>query len=453
MIIGGNDGWPMDTPAGQRVQVGDDDWIAEYARRAAAVMSTFQGDGRAVYWSGPPTARAAKMDTLYRKINRADAAAADALVGAVYVDLYSGTAVDGRYSEYVQDGAKRVKARQPDGIHWSLDWVPVAGPDPARPARDRGGRAPALSRAGRLGRARVVDSDGYGLPRPRGDDADAPRGHRGHGGRDAAHGEPVLAAHRRTARAAHRRGVPRAARRGVLRPTQRDRAHRRRHRVRQPRGQGAVLGCAGGRPPPSSGPRRCGRAPRRPRPGRLAGRPRGRRGRAAAGGRAGPGRPRDRGRGHRARRRGRGADLAHVGQQRDRHGAAPGRDRGAGPRARHPGPLRRGPGRRSAAGRLRGLRARRDDPHRAQAGRPLRGGRPACSAGASSPTPLLHGGGQERDVRSGTLDAPAVAGLLDRRTPRDHRPERSFDPDRAAAGPPGPRGPGIGPGRLAQRRP
>jgi cysteine desulfurase len=26
-------------------------------------------------------------------------------------------------------------------------------------------------------------------------------------------------------------------------------------------------------------------------------------------------------------------------------------------------------------------------------------------------TPLLHGGGQERDVRSGTLDAPAVAGL------------------------------------------
>ncbi len=26
-------------------------------------------------------------------------------------------------------------------------------------------------------------------------------------------------------------------------------------------------------------------------------------------------------------------------------------------------------------------------------------------------TPLLHGGGQERDVRSGTLDTPAVVGL------------------------------------------
>lgn len=28
-----------------------------------------------------------------------------------------------------------------------------------------------------------------------------------------------------------------------------------------------------------------------------------------------------------------------------------------------------------------------------------------------TPTPLLHGGGQERDVRSGTLDAPAIAGF------------------------------------------
>jgi cysteine desulfurase len=28
-----------------------------------------------------------------------------------------------------------------------------------------------------------------------------------------------------------------------------------------------------------------------------------------------------------------------------------------------------------------------------------------------APTPVLHGGGQERDVRSGTLDAPAIAGL------------------------------------------
>ncbi len=120
MIIGGNDGWPMDTPAGRRVQVGTDQWVEEYARRTAAVMRTFQDGGREVYWSGPPTARAAKWDTLYRKINRADAAAAAALPGATYVDLYEGTAVEGDYAEYVPDGGKQVKARQPDGIHWTF---------------------------------------------------------------------------------------------------------------------------------------------------------------------------------------------------------------------------------------------------------------------------------------------------------------------------------------------
>jgi cysteine desulfurase len=30
---------------------------------------------------------------------------------------------------------------------------------------------------------------------------------------------------------------------------------------------------------------------------------------------------------------------------------------------------------------------------------------------SSSPVPLIHGGGQERDVRSGTLDAPSIAGI------------------------------------------
>jgi uncharacterized protein len=120
MIIGGNDGWPMDTPEGDRVQVGTTDWVDEYARRTAAVMRTFGDGGRAVYWSGPPTARANGWDTLYRKINRADRAAAAAIPGAQYVDLYGGTAVNGAYADYVADGGKNVKARQSDGVHWSF---------------------------------------------------------------------------------------------------------------------------------------------------------------------------------------------------------------------------------------------------------------------------------------------------------------------------------------------
>lgn len=121
MIIGGNDGWPMDTPDGERANVGSDAWVTEYARRTAAVMRTFQGGGRAVYWSGPPTARSPLWDGIYRKINRAVAAAADAIPGVTYIDLYRGTSVNGHYATYVPDGASKVMARQPDGIHWTLD--------------------------------------------------------------------------------------------------------------------------------------------------------------------------------------------------------------------------------------------------------------------------------------------------------------------------------------------
>jgi len=45
---------------------------------------------------------------------------------------------------------------------------------------------------------------------------------------------------------------------------------------------------------------------------------------------------------------------------------------------------------------------------------------------ALTPVPLLHGGGQERDVRSGTLDTPALAGFAAAaQSAVDHRRERS----------------------------
>ncbi len=55
--------------------------------------------------------------------------------------------------------------------------------------------------------------------------------------------------------------------------------------------------------------------------------------------------------------------------------------------------------------------------------------------------PILHGGGQERDVRSGTLDAPATAGFaVAMEHAVKHQAERGAPPDRAA-------------GRADRRRP
>ena len=61
------------------------------------------------------------------------------------------------------------------------------------------------------------------------------------------------------------------ARRAGL-PAGRGRVHLRRHRVRQPRGQGPVLGAARRGPAPHAHPEHRRRAPRRPRPAALAGR-------------------------------------------------------------------------------------------------------------------------------------------------------------------------------------
>ena len=176
------------------------------------------------------------------------------------------------------------------------------------------------------------------------------------------------------------RGVARAGRRGARRPPVRGDLHRRRHRERQPGGQGHLLGAPGRRPPGVPGRRQRGRAPRGARRG--------------ATGSAGTRAPRSpgcrsttlgrvgvealRAELDRARRRGR-AGHRDVGQQRGRHGPA-GRRRWPRwpPSAAIPFHTDADPGRRPGAGRLRRQRRRRADRHRAQARRPGRRRRAAA---------------------------------------------------------------------------
>jgi lysophospholipase L1-like esterase len=123
MVIGGNDGWNMTGPSGDHLIVGTDAWVDEYARRVAAIISTYVNGGvSAVYWSGPPTARDPRWNGLYRKVNLAAQRAALAVPKAHYVDLFRGTAVDGRYADRVPyNGHTVTHSRQSDGVHWTLD--------------------------------------------------------------------------------------------------------------------------------------------------------------------------------------------------------------------------------------------------------------------------------------------------------------------------------------------
>ena len=93
------------------------------------------------------------------------------------------------------------------------------------------------------------------------------------------HRQRLLAPRGRPPGPPDRRGGPRDPRGGARRPPQRGGLHLRRHRGRQPRRQGPVLGPPRRRPGPHPGPRQPRRAPRRPRRGPLARRTRGRHGR------------------------------------------------------------------------------------------------------------------------------------------------------------------------------
>ena len=222
--------------------------------------------------------------------------------------------------------------------------------------------------------------------------------------------QPLVPARRGPPGPAGGRGVPRADRRGVRRPAERGGVHQRRHRGGQPRGQGPVLGAAGRGPAPAPGPRerrssitRCSTpcewlAEHEGADVGLARRSTPRRGSA-------PRRCARRSRRDPAERR---AGQRHVGQQRGRHRPAGRGARRGGAGVRRPAAHRRGAGGGAAAGRLRRERRRRADHHRRTSSAARSASARCCSAGASTPVPVLHGGGQERDVRSGTLDAPAI---------------------------------------------
>jgi uncharacterized protein len=124
MVIGGNDGFNV-LADGQLYGWQDLQWQVEYARRAAVVMGELGSDGkRPVYWVPPPTARDDEQNAIYETQNRAVEAAAQAVPGARYVDIFS-TINRGKYSDELRIDGRRVLARQPDGIHFSREGAVV----------------------------------------------------------------------------------------------------------------------------------------------------------------------------------------------------------------------------------------------------------------------------------------------------------------------------------------
>jgi hypothetical protein len=121
MVIGGNDGFNVQTSDGSLYGPNDPGWETEFARRVAVVSSVLSGDGeRPVYWVPPPTARDPDFNRIFAAQNQAVERATQAVPSLRYVDVYS-TLSRGRYSDELRIDGRRVLARQPDGIHFTRE--------------------------------------------------------------------------------------------------------------------------------------------------------------------------------------------------------------------------------------------------------------------------------------------------------------------------------------------
>jgi hypothetical protein len=114
MFIGANDGFRM---------AGADccgaAWIAEYARRARAMMRTYARGGRGrVYWLLLPAARGGIFRETFPAVNAALRAAARGLADDVrLIELDEVFTPGGRYRASMRIGGRRVRVRQSDGVH------------------------------------------------------------------------------------------------------------------------------------------------------------------------------------------------------------------------------------------------------------------------------------------------------------------------------------------------
>jgi lysophospholipase L1-like esterase len=123
MFIGANDAFPM-----RGASCCSEAWVAEYARRARAMMAAYARGGRAsVLWLTLPTPRAGFVRQSFPAVNRALRRAAKTLPRDVRIlDLGKTFSPGGKYRQWIRRGGEEVGVRQSDGIHLSDHGAAIA---------------------------------------------------------------------------------------------------------------------------------------------------------------------------------------------------------------------------------------------------------------------------------------------------------------------------------------
>ncbi|HUR83720.1 MAG TPA: GDSL-type esterase/lipase family protein [Solirubrobacteraceae bacterium] len=128
VFLGANDGFAMKTRRGASVACCDSAWVAEYARRVAAMMRSYRRGGRSlVYWLTLPIPNRDNFAHVFRAVNAAiRRAAADVGDGVRVIDLVKVFTPGGRFRQTITFQGKTINARQSDGIHLSTSGASVA---------------------------------------------------------------------------------------------------------------------------------------------------------------------------------------------------------------------------------------------------------------------------------------------------------------------------------------
>ena len=120
VVLGANDGFDMNTPAGVPVPCCGEPWIAEYARRVQKMMRIYLRAGTVPIWLTVPAPPDARIVPAALAVNTAIQRAASATPGAQVIGLDAFISPGFRYVEVIQHAGRRVRVRAGDGFHLSL---------------------------------------------------------------------------------------------------------------------------------------------------------------------------------------------------------------------------------------------------------------------------------------------------------------------------------------------
>jgi lysophospholipase L1-like esterase len=135
--VGATEGFPMTSPDGTRHDCCDPGWVAEYVRRARAMMRTYRQGGRArVYWETVALSKEPARAAIVRTINQAFITAAQGLSGVTVLRMDLLFSPHG-YQETIRDGGRDVRVREDDGVHLNASGTAIEARETARAIQAR----------------------------------------------------------------------------------------------------------------------------------------------------------------------------------------------------------------------------------------------------------------------------------------------------------------------------